>query len=60
MLALLKCDKDMVRGHAIKMLGESLQYCLKECKYQKDQIILFKLLEARIFDKSINCRKFAF
>ena len=59
MLPLLKSDKQLVRQTAIKMLGQSLEFCLKQDKYKKDRQILLTLLKSSLYDKMNSCRKVA-
>jgi|LauGreDrversion4_2_1035121.scaffolds.fasta_scaffold55395_2 hypothetical protein len=59
MLPLLKSDKQLVRKTAIKMLGQSLEFCLKQDKYKKDRQILLTLLKSSLYDKANGCRNMA-
>ena len=52
-IPLISIDKDQVRGHVIKIIGDTLLYFIKDNIYKDDRLPLFKLIEARIFDKAV-------
>lgn len=57
---MLKVSDQQVRQVAIKMIGETLGYSFRKQCFRENRLDLFKLIEARIYDKSIQCRKQAF
>lgn len=57
---LLKSSEGAVRTIATKMIGDTLLYCFVKDKFKSSRKDLFKLVEARIYDKYLLCRKQAF
>lgn len=53
-------ENKLVREYTISLLGQAIKHCVLKKKYIKDRTILFNLLEAHLFDKSVGCRKEAF